>query len=70
VTSDSKTLSAGMAATLSAELDGRVSPDLVADVVRAVLDESRQAAGQEATEFAMTEARKRLSRFIRARLPR
>jgi hypothetical protein len=69
VTSDSKQLSAGMAATLSAELGGRVSPDLVADVVRAVLDESRPAGGQEAAESAMTEARKRLRRFIRARLP-
>ena len=70
VSSDSKNLSAGMAATLSAELDGTISPELVADVVRAVLDESREAAGPQTTASAMAEARKRLRRFIRARLPR
>lgn len=70
VASDSKQLSAGMAATLSAELDGRVPIELVAEIVRAVLDERRQSAREEATGSAMTEARKRLERFIRARLPR
>lgn len=67
---DSTQVSAGMAATLSAELDGRVPIELVAEIVRAVLDESRQSGRDEAAESAMTEARKRLERFIRARLPR
>ena len=38
---DSRQLSTVMTATLSAELDGRVPADLVADIVRTVLDESR-----------------------------
>ena len=37
----SEELSAVMTATLSADLEGRVPVDLVADIVRAVLDESR-----------------------------
>lgn len=68
--SDGKQLSAWMAATLSSELDGRVPIELVAEIIRTVLDESRQSAREEAAESAMTEARKRLERFIRARLPR
>jgi hypothetical protein len=66
-TSDSKQLSAGMTATLSAEFDGRVPRELIDEIVRAVLDESRQAARDWAAEFMMLEARQRLERFIRAR---
>ena len=69
-TSDNKQLSAEMSATLSAELEGRVPPGLVAEVVRSVLDESRQPAQQRAVEFTMLEARQRLERFIRARASR
>ena len=69
-TSDSKQLSAELSATLSAELEGRVPPGLVAEVVRSVLDESRQPAQQRAVEFTMLEARQRLERFIRARAAR
>jgi hypothetical protein len=65
--SDSKQLSAEMSATLSAELEGRVPPGLVAEIVRAVLDESRQAAQERAAELTMIEARQRVDRFIRAR---
>jgi hypothetical protein len=68
--SDNKQLSAEMSATLSAELQGRVPPGLVAEVVRSVLDESRQPAQQRAVEFTMLEARQRLERFIRARASR
>jgi hypothetical protein len=59
-----------MTATLSAELDGRVPLELIADIVLAVLDEGRQAADEEAAESVMFEARQRLGRFIRARTPR
>jgi hypothetical protein len=69
-TSDSKQVSAEMSAALSAELEGRVPPGLVAEIVRAVLDESRQSAQQHAVELTMIEARKRLDRFIRARASR
>jgi hypothetical protein len=65
-----KQLAAGMTATLSAELDGRVPLELIADIVLAVLDEGRQAADEEAAESVMFEARQRLGRFIRARTPR
>jgi hypothetical protein len=67
---DSRQLSAEMSATLSAELEGRVPPGLVAEVVRSVLDESTQPAQQPAVEFTMLEARQRLERFIRARVSR
>jgi hypothetical protein len=66
-TRDSRKLWAGMTATLSAELDGRVARDLVADIVRAVLDEGRQDVQDRAAESAMLEARRRVERFIRAR---
>jgi hypothetical protein len=56
-----------MSATLSAELEGRVPPGLVTEIVRAVLDESRQAAQERAAELTMIEARQRVDRFIRAR---
>jgi hypothetical protein len=56
-----------MSATLSAELEGRVARDLVADIVRAVLDEGRQDVQDRAAESVMLEARRRLERFIRAR---
>ncbi|MEP7034687.1 MAG: hypothetical protein ABI934_03810 [Actinomycetota bacterium] len=48
-----------MIATLSAELEGKVAHDLVADVVQAVLDEGRQ-------DDLDREARQRLDRFARA----
>jgi hypothetical protein len=56
-----------MSATLSAELEGRVPPGLVTEIVRAILDESRQAAQERAAELTMIEARQRVDRFIRAR---
>jgi hypothetical protein len=59
-----------MTATLSVELEGRVPPGLVAEIVRAVLDESRRASQDRALELTMFEARKRLERFIRARSSR
>jgi hypothetical protein len=59
-------LSAGMTATLTSELDGRVARDLIADIVRAVVDESRQTAPGRAVGSMMAEARQRLERFIRA----
>ena len=64
---DTKQSWALMSETLSAELAGRVPPDLVADLVRAVLDESRQAAHDRGVEPTMREARARLERFVRAR---
>jgi hypothetical protein len=67
MTSDSRQLSAAMTATLTADLEGRVPVDLVADIVRAVLDESRQVAQNRGVEPSMFEARRRLERFIRAR---
>jgi hypothetical protein len=59
-----------MATTLSAEFDGTVPIELIAEIVRSVLDESRQAALDEAAETAMIEARLRIARIIRARAPR
>jgi hypothetical protein len=70
MTGDSRQLSAGMTATLSAELEGRVADDLVADIVRAVLDEGREDAQDPAVESTMLVARQRLERFIRARSSR
>ena len=64
--SDNKQLSAGMTATLFAELEERAAVDLVADIVRGVLDESRQSAADRAAESAMIAARQRLERLIRA----
>jgi len=59
-----------MTATLSAELKGRVPTGLIAEIVRSVQDESRQAAQDRVAEITMVEARKRLERFIRARAAR
>jgi hypothetical protein len=67
MTNDSKALSIAMAATLSSELEGTVSADLVSDIVRAVLDESTQVAGYRGVQPPMLEARHRLERLIRAR---
>jgi hypothetical protein len=67
-TTTSKTSeSAGMAAALSTELEGKVPDELVAEIVRAVLDETRKATKDQVIELTMGEARKRLERFIRAR---
>jgi len=67
---DSKQLSAGMTATLSAELQGRVPVGLIAEIVRAVLDESRNGAQRRDADVTMLEARLRVERFIRARASR
>lgn len=64
---DSKKLTAVLTATLSREMKGRVAPDLVADLVRAVIDEGRRSAHDRGVEPTMLEARQRLDRFIRAR---
>jgi hypothetical protein len=66
LTSGTTQLSAVMTSTLSADLEGRVPADLVADVVRGVLDENRQAPHDLVVE-PLLEARRRLERFIRAR---
>jgi hypothetical protein len=55
-----------MTATVSAELNGRVRATLVGDVVRTVLDQSRQAAHDWVGQPAMIEARQRLEPLIRA----
>jgi hypothetical protein len=68
-TSDSKQMSAGMITALAAELEGRVALELIAEIVRSVLDETRQSARDDAAEYAILEARLRLERFIRARSP-
>jgi hypothetical protein len=65
--SDTRQLVAGMTANLSAQLEGAVTRDFVADIVRAVLDESRQSAQDRSVDSVMLEARLRLERFIRAR---
>lgn len=67
VTSDSTLMSTALAASLSAELDGSVPIELIADIVRSVLDEHRKSALDGAEEAAMIEARLRISRFVRAR---
>jgi hypothetical protein len=67
MTSDKRALSAGMIKTLSAELDGRMPAELVADLVRAVLDEHRPSARDQGVEPTLLEARRRLERFARAR---
>jgi hypothetical protein len=59
-----------MSETLSAQLEGRVASDLVADIVRAVLDERGQATRPWEVEPMMIEARQRVERFIRAGEPR
>jgi hypothetical protein len=64
--SDTEQLSAGMTATLFAELGEGAAIDLVADIVRGVLDESRQGVRDRAAEPAMIAARQRLERLIRA----
>jgi len=68
VSGDGRQLVAGMTATLSAELEGAVAHDLVADIVKAILDESRRDGQEPAAESTTREARQRLQRLIRARL--
>jgi hypothetical protein len=65
--SDGKQLSAGMTATLTAELQGQVPDELIAEIVQSVLDEARQVTMERAVDRTMFEARQRLQRFIRAR---
>jgi hypothetical protein len=67
-TSDSKQMSAAMITALAAELQGRVALELIAEIVRSVLDETRQTTRDDTAAYAMLEARLRLERFIRARL--
>ena len=67
LSSEDRQLSAEMAATLSVELEGSVPDELVAEIVRAVLDENRQGTQDRTAELMVLEARKRLERFIRAR---
>jgi hypothetical protein len=67
---DGNQLWAETTAALSAELKGSVPPGLVAEIVRAVLDESRQGGQVCAVELTIREARVRLERFIRARTSR
>ncbi len=55
-----------MAATLSAKLVGRFPQGLVADIVRSVIDDTRQSNQDPTFESANLEARRRLDRFIRA----
>lgn len=62
---DSNQWSTVMTATLAAELEGRVPGDLVADLVRAVLDESRGSAHDRGVGPTMHEARRRMERFAR-----
>ncbi len=64
MTNDLTDRSALMIATLSADLEGRVPADLVADIVRGVLAENQQAAHDRGVEPTMFEARRRLERFI------
>ncbi len=59
-----------MTAALSAELEDGVPIELIAEIVRSVLDDGRQAALNGAEGAAMIEARLRIERFIRARAPR
>lgn len=70
ITSDWSQLSAVMIATLSAELEGRVAHDLVTDIVRAILDESRHTVQDRSAESMMLEARQRVERLVRARTSR
>jgi Protein of unknown function (DUF2587) len=66
-TGDGEQLSESMAAILSVELEDAVDRDLVADIVKGVLDESRTAVPDRAVESAMRDARERLERCLRAR---
>ena len=67
LTSDLKKLAEAMTTTLSAELEGSVPCEIIAEIVRSVLDEGRRSAPDRGAEFTMREARQRLGRFIRAR---
>lgn len=58
-----------MTAALSAELDDSVPLELIAEIVRSVLDDGRRATLNAAEGAAMIEARLRIERFIRARTP-
>lgn len=58
-----------MTAALSADLDDSVPIELIAEIVRTVLDGSWPAALNGSEGAAMIEARLRLDRFIRARTP-
>jgi len=69
MTGDDRQLPARMTATLFAEFDGRVTNELIADIVRTVLDERRQSAPDRAAEATILEARRRLECFIRAGSP-
>ena len=65
---DVRRLSAHMAARLSTEPGSAIPGELIAEVVRGVLDEHRHDARQQAPVSLMREARHRLERFQRARV--
>ena len=68
VTNDGTEFSTVVAATLRADLEGRVAAELVADIVKAVVAEIQQAAEHRGVEPTMFEARRRLERFLRVLL--
>ena len=53
-----------MTVTLSAEVEGKVPAGFVADIVRAVLDESREPAQDPTVESTLFEARRRLASMV------
>ncbi len=57
-------------AALSTELEDGVPIELIAEIVRSVLDDGRRADLKGADGAALIEARLRIKRFIRARAPR
>ena len=65
VTNEGTEFSTLVTATLRADLEGRVAAELVADIVRAVVAQSQQAAQHRGVEPTMFEARRRLERFVR-----
>jgi len=67
VTSEARQPAADIVATLLAELEGDVAHDLVSDIVRGVLDDSRHTSKDLTAGFAMREARRRLRRLTCAR---
>jgi len=69
-TNNARLLSAAMTATIYADLRGVVPRALVADMLRAVLDENHHTAQQRAPAQLMLEVRRRLDRLVRARSAR
>jgi hypothetical protein len=69
MTNDLRPLSADMTAIVHADLQGAVPSGLIADMLRAVLDENRLTKQQWAPEQLMLEVHRRLERLLRARSP-